>query len=117
MLLAGTDTTSLTTTMLLYHVARNPEVQTKILKEINKVLGENEEPTKEMLNSEFSVFIAENILNLVNPFIDHIPYTRAVVKESLRLNPVSIGTGRELDRDMEIHGYLVPKNVSVIYQP
>lgn len=50
-LLAGTDTTSITMSMVLYHVARNPEVQQKIVEEIDS-LGENSEITSEVLNSE-----------------------------------------------------------------
>ena len=41
-----------------------------------------------------------------------MPYTRAVLKETLRMNPISVGIGRILNRDMVLGGYHVPKNVS-----
>lgn len=52
-LLAGTDTTSITTSMILYHISRNPEVQDKILAEVNSVLKPGQEPTMETINSEW----------------------------------------------------------------
>lgn len=39
------------------------------------------------------------------------PYARAVLKESLRLNPISIGVGRTLCSDTVLSGYAVPKGV------
>lgn len=51
-LLAGTDTTSITTAMILYHISRNPEVQDKILTEINSVLEPGQDPSAEVLNCE-----------------------------------------------------------------
>lgn len=39
---------------------------------------------------------------------------KAAVKESLRLNPVSIGVGRVLAQDAVFSGYHVPKGVSMI---
>ena len=41
-------------------------------------------------------------------------YTRAVLKETLRMNPISVGIGRILNKDMVLGGYHVPKNVSWI---
>lgn len=43
-----------------------------------------------------------------------ISYTRAVLKETLRMNPISVGIGRILNKDMVLGGYHVPKNVSWI---
>lgn len=39
-------------------------------------------------------------------------YTKAVIKEGLRLNPISIGVGRILQTDVIISGYQIPKGVS-----
>lgn len=39
-------------------------------------------------------------------------YVRSVIKESLRLNPVSIGVGRLLQKDIVLRKYLIPKGVS-----
>lgn len=51
-LLAGTDTTSITTGMVLYHIARNPEVAERILSEVHSVMKPHEDPSVEIINSE-----------------------------------------------------------------
>lgn len=43
-------------------------------------------------------------------------YCRAVLKESLRLNPISIGVGRILNKDAVLGGYHVPKGTIIVTQ-
>lgn len=94
LLLAGIDTTSYASAFLLYHVARNPQVQQRIHEEALRVLPNPEQAlSADALRTD-------------------ITYTRAVLKESLRLNPISIGFGRVLNQDMVLSGYFVPKGVS-----
>lgn len=82
LILAGIDTTTYTTSFALYHISRNRLVQEKLFEEILKLLPDpNGEITTTMLNSQ-------------------IPYTKAVLKETFRLNPVSIGVGRILNKDV-----------------
>lgn len=93
LLLAGIDTTTYTTSFALYHISRNQLVQEKLFDEIFKLLPDpNSEITTAMLNSQ-------------------IPYTKAVLKETFRLNPVSIGVGRILNKDVVLSGYRVPAGV------
>lgn len=93
LLLAGVHTSSYTTSTALYHISKNKKVQELMHEEAKKVLpNENDEITTQMMNNE-------------------IPYTRAVLKENFRLNPISIGIGRILNHDTIFSGYLVPKNV------
>jgi ecdysteroid 25-hydroxylase CYP302A1 len=40
-------------------------------------------------------------------------YTKAVLKETFRMNPISVGIGRILAEDTIFSGYCVPKGVSV----
>ena len=40
-------------------------------------------------------------------------YTKAVLKETFRLNPISVGIGRILQCDTVLSGYQVPKGVSI----
>lgn len=40
-------------------------------------------------------------------------YTRAVLKESLRMNPIAVGVGRNLNSDLVLGGYRVPKGVGI----
>ena len=93
LILAGIHTTAFSTSFALYHIANNPEVQDLIFEEASKILPNRDSClTPSMMNSEIS-------------------YTRAVLKETFRLNPISVGVGRILNKDMVLGGYLVPKEV------
>lgn len=97
LLLAGVHTASYSTGSALYHIAKNKRVQELMHEEAKRVLpNENDEITPQIMNTE-------------------IPYTRAVLKETFRLNPISIGVGRILNHDTIFSGYLVPKNVIYFY--
>lgn len=99
LLLAGMDTTSYATAFLLYHISSNPDVQEKIYEECKVVV-----PQKEDGNIEPAVLASK------------APYVKAVLKESLRLNPIAIGVGRILNQDMVLSGYKVPKETVVLVQ-
>lgn len=64
--------TSHTTQWALHLLAKNPQCQDKIVKEIHDVVGENEDITEEN--------------------IQRLPYIKAVVKEALRYMYMQIGT-------------------------
>lgn len=87
--------TTYSTCFLLYHIARHPEVQAKVLAEAMAVIPnyETDEITAEKMNNQLS-------------------YSKAVLKESFRLNPVSVGVGRTTNTDLVLNGYNVPKGVS-----
>lgn len=74
-------------------MARNQYCQNKIYEEVSSLL-----PNKD------SEITAEILSKAV--------YVRSCVKETLRLNPVSIGVGRVLQNDIVLKGYLIPKDVS-----
>ena len=80
---------------ILYHLARNPEKQNKLYEEICRVLPDYKGVITWQILSQFS-------------------YLKAVVKETFRLNPISIGVGRTLQTDSTISGFNVPKNVIII---
>lgn len=94
LLLAGIDTTSYSTAFALYHISRHPAVQKKLYEESVKVLPERDSPL------------------LAHHLNSGIPYARAVLKEVFRLNPISVGVGRVLSRDLVLGGYHIPKGVS-----
>lgn len=77
----------------MYHLAKNQNIQEKLRIETTQLLKNHNEP------------ISINILR-------NASYTKAVIKESLRLNPISIGIGRILQTDVVLSGYKVPKGVS-----
>lgn len=43
-------------------------------------------------------------------------YTKAVIKETLRMNPISVGIGRILQNDVILSGYLIPRKVIFYWQ-
>ncbi|KAG0425592.1 hypothetical protein HPB47_027264 [Ixodes persulcatus] len=87
--LGGADTTSSTVTFCLYHLARNPEAQDRARQEVLDVVG-NESRTLEPEQ------------------LNQLPFLKACVKESLRLNPTLSGVFRKLDHEVILSGYLVP---------
>ncbi len=76
-LLAGVDTTSYTTAFLLYHLALNPEEQERLREE------SGQQPSEGMKNFRRG---------------------KMALKESLRLNPISVGVGRISDQDAIFSG-------------
>ncbi|XP_034984226.1 cytochrome P450 27C1 isoform X3 [Zootoca vivipara] len=93
MLLAGVDTTSFTLSWATYLLAKHPEVQHSVYKEIVNNLGKDKIPD------------AHDVPNL--------PMIRAVLKETLRLYPVLPGNGRITQKDMVVGGYLIPKGTQL----
>lgn len=96
-LLAGMDTTSYSTSFLLYYLALNNEVQNKLNKEACTLL-----PTKHS--------------SVTKDVLSRAVYAKAILKETLRLRPISVGIGRVLDRDTTFSGYLVPSGTVVVTQ-
>lgn len=87
--------TTYSTCFLLYHLARNPDIQNKVFQETLSILPDydNDEITVEHMTK-------------------HLNYSRAVLKETFRMNPVSVGVGRTTNTDLTLSGYNVPKGVS-----
>ncbi|CAH1793199.1 unnamed protein product [Owenia fusiformis] len=81
------DTTSTSAQWILYMLARNPHVQEKLYREVKNL----------------------NPGNDVSNYMQHIPYMRAVVKETLRLYPVAALVSRFTPDDITIRGYNIPK--------
>ena len=94
LLLAGIDTTSYTTAFALYYISRHAEVQKRLYEESLTVMPNCNSPL------------------LADSLKTGIPYLRAVLKEVFRLNPISIGVGRILTKDLILGGYHVPKQVN-----
>ncbi|XP_015600793.1 cytochrome P450 CYP12A2 [Cephus cinctus] len=89
MMLGGIDTTSNAAASALYHIATNPQAQEKLHQEAAKVLPEKDSPvTYEALNK--------------------IPYTKACIKEALRISPIAFGNLRTMQKDIVLEGYKIP---------
>ncbi|XP_021748864.1 cytochrome P450 76AD1-like [Chenopodium quinoa] len=91
---AGTDTTSSTLEWAMTELLRNPRKMAKAQDELKQVLGGN----KVVEESDIS----------------KLPYLQAIVKETLRMHPPTVFLlPRKASNDVELDGYIVPKNAQV----
>ncbi len=93
LMVAGLDTTALALSWAIHLLAHHPEVQSKLKTELSEVAG-SRCPTVDELK--------------------RLPFTEAVIKESLRLYPPAWIVGREALEDFEAGGVLIPEGTSVI---
>lgn len=77
----------------LYYLAKNPKVQNSLRQELRQSMPNKNSPvTKEMLRES--------------------PYLKAVIKETTRLAPISVGSLRTTAKDCILSGYQIPKGVN-----
>ena len=86
--LAGQETTALALFYTFYLLAENPDAESELETELKNVLAARL-PTADDL--------------------ERLPYTEAVVKESMRIYPPAWAIGREALEDCEIGGHALPK--------
>ncbi|KAI0159686.1 cytochrome P450 [Xylariaceae sp. FL1272] len=99
-LAAGHETTATSMTWAIYQLAKMPEVQEKLRKEIHKKLPSIDSNT-----------------DITSMDIDHMPYLNAVCNEVMRYwAPVPM-TLRDTARETTILGHVIPKGVRVIMSP
>ncbi|TVU35419.1 hypothetical protein EJB05_17310, partial [Eragrostis curvula] len=100
-LLAGSATTAFTLSSVIYLVAKHPEVEEKLLQEIDAFGPRDRVPTADDLKTKF-------------PYLDQartyaIIARHFVVKESMRYFLASPLVARETSERVEIGGYVLPK--------
>ena len=93
-LLAGSGTMSFTLSSLVYLVSAHPEVEEKLLQEIDAFGPKDVVPDADDLRTKF-------------------PYLEQVLKETMRYFPGSPVVSREATADVEIGGYFLPKGTWV----
>lgn len=96
LMLVGIDTISMAVTSILYQLATRPEEQQKIYEELERNMPDPNEP-------------------LTFELLDKNTYTKAFIKEVLRIYSTVIGNGRTLQQDTPICGYMIPKGVQVVF--
>jgi cytochrome P450 len=101
MMNAGSATTAIAMTNVLYQLLKNPEMMQKVVEELDAALEDEEEDEEDVVVSHDKV--------------KHLPYMRACLDESLRLfPPTPHGLPRETPRDgINILGDYIPGGVSV----
>jgi cytochrome P450 len=96
LMLAGHETTSITLAFCCHLLARHPEAEASLHRELDAVLG-GREPTLEDLPA--------------------LSFTEHVVKEALRLYPPAWSISREALEDDEVGGWRIPAGSTVVMNP
>ena len=87
--IAGQETTANSLSFTLYEITKNPNVEAKLLNEINEVLGERDYVEFDDLTK--------------------LKYLGQVLEEALRKYPVASAPSRVLAKDIIVGGYHIPK--------
>ncbi|CAG8794144.1 171_t:CDS:2, partial [Cetraspora pellucida] len=95
LLIAGHETTSSVLSWALYYLAKNPDIQDHLRKEVlDKFPDRNYFPTFEE--------------------VDHLKYLECVFKEALRISPPVPALTRYCSKDEIMNGYITPKGTQFI---
>ncbi|MED6241896.1 hypothetical protein ATANTOWER_029586 [Ataeniobius toweri] len=92
---AGSETTSNTLRWAFLYMAKYPEIQEKVQAEIDRVIGQSEQPSME---------------DRVN-----LPYTDAVIHEVLRMGNIApLALPHSTNKEVQLGGYTIPTGVLII---
>jgi cytochrome P450 len=97
MIFRGTDTTALLTEWIMAELILNQQIQTKLLEELNNVIG--------------------NKNNVTDADVTKMPYLEAIVKETLRVHPIGplLSWARLSTSDVQLsNGMVVPTNTTTM---
>ncbi|KAM1047835.1 hypothetical protein ACFX1X_027373 [Malus domestica] len=116
-LLAGSATTSFTLSSTVYLVAGHPEVERKLLAEVDGFGPPDQMPTVHDLQHKFPYIDQASLkfqgLYLLDNHAFLVIFQMQVIKEAMRFYLVSPLVARETSREVEIGGYLLPKGTWV----
>ncbi|XP_048762827.2 cytochrome P450 3A24-like isoform X2 [Ostrea edulis] len=93
-LIAGFDTTSTTMTTMAYSLATNPEIQERLVNQIDSIIG-RDLPTYDN--------------------VQKVDYLDWVFNETLRLYPPAVRTNRKSKTEIDVAGYKIPKDVDLSF--
>eukprot|EP01102_Stenamoeba_stenopodia_P016561 TRINITY_DN57_c0_g1_i1.p1 TRINITY_DN57_c0_g1~~TRINITY_DN57_c0_g1_i1.p1 ORF type:complete len:496 (-),score=123.72 TRINITY_DN57_c0_g1_i1:44-1531(-) len=106
-LIAGRDTTAMTLTWCFYLLSQNPEVEKKMIEEMESILGPSPANPEDTSRGEPEIDW-ENLKKL--------KYVKAVLYETLRLfPPVPVDGYQACKDDVMPGGYFIPKGTVVLY--
>ncbi|KAL5760005.1 hypothetical protein ACOSQ2_018843 [Xanthoceras sorbifolium] len=107
-ILAGRDTTSVALAWFFWLLDKNPEVETRVVNEINGILGHQRTTTHNNNDQNVGFITVEELKKMV--------YLQAALSESLRLYPsVPIEMKQVLEDDVLPDGNMVRKGARVLY--
>ncbi|XP_024992904.1 cytochrome P450 76AD1-like [Cynara cardunculus var. scolymus] len=93
---AGTDTTATTLEWAMAELIRNPDIMKAARLEVTKHMQSNNR-------------------NIQESDITRLPYLQAIVKETLRLHPpVPLLVPHKAIHDVDVQGFIVPKNAQIL---
>lgn len=93
---AGYEVTGNTLAFTLYLIAQHPTVESQLCAELDQVLGERQ---------------------VTLPDLANLPYLEMVIKESMRLLPVTTVVARQTIEAIQLGDYVIPKNQTVLVAP
>nr|UZE89963.1 cytochrome P450 CYP4416A2 [Chrysoperla zastrowi sillemi] len=96
LIFAGYETTAITLSFVLLHMAAYKDIQTKLYNEIIEVLGD------------------KNVDSINVDDLPKLKYMEMVLKESLRLTPTVPLIPREASQDIKIDNYTIPKGANIL---
>lgn len=94
LMIVGHTTTSSALTWVLAEIAQHPDVEAKIVAELDEVLG-GRAPTMGDIKG--------------------LKYLDMVIRETLRMHPPSWAMPRDVVEDIELDGYLIPKGTGLLF--
>jgi len=107
--LAGHETTATTLTAAAFFLGKHPSVQQKAFQEIQEALKQQQQQDQQHQQHD------QQHQQLSFDVIQNLPYIKAIIKETLRLNtPLNNLIEREATEDTELLGYNIPKGTSII---
>ena len=106
--IAGHETTAIALTFTFYLLAQHPEVEAKLLAELDSVLGAPAE------GAELGAPGTETARLPTEEDLARLPYTRQVFAEAMRLYPPAFAVARTARGDDLIRGYRIRKGDSIL---
>ncbi|XP_040268459.1 cholesterol 24-hydroxylase-like [Bufo bufo] len=93
--IAGQETTANQLSFAVMELARHPEILTRVQTEVDEVLGSKRDIEYEDLGK--------------------LQYLSQVLKETLRLYPIALGTSRAIEEEMVIEGVRIPPGTTLMF--
>ncbi|XP_032663022.1 cytochrome P450 4C1-like isoform X2 [Odontomachus brunneus] len=95
---AGTDTTAIALNFIIFMLANFPEIQQKVYEELLEIY-DTQDPKSVPVDFKD---------------LQHMNYLECIIKETLRLFPPVPLIGRQLNEDLQIGGYTLPKGADIL---